>query len=230
MAYGQIEKSNNLAQLDVVLSPPKFPAKEMILQGKKIGSIEDYLKANLQYPEKTLDKLEQGTEIVHFIVTPTGELISMSIVNSVSPEIDAEVVRVLKATNGKWQPAFANGEPIAMAKDVSMVFKLQETTNFVSMARKYSKKGNNKLFVLKDPKKALKYYEKGINLLPNEDFLLTMRGICKFELGDKDGASKDWSRIKNDKNAVDQIVSDDYISDDIRELDGYSEMHRMTEK
>jgi len=228
VAFGKSEKSGNLSEADANLSSPKFPAEAMILQGKKISSINDFLSCNIQYPEESLNNSIQGTEVIHFIVSPEGEVTSVNIVNSVSPEIDNEMLRLLKATSGNWVPAKLKGVPIAKEKEISVVFKLEGTEDFVAMARDYAKRGNKKFFTKKEPEKAMKFYDMAINLLPNDDCLLTMRGLCKLELGDEEGALNDWKRTRNSLTAiVEPIVSNDHLGDDdVGKFQEYSELEK----
>ncbi|MDP2888038.1 MAG: energy transducer TonB, partial [Bacteroidota bacterium] len=137
VVFGQNEMQKPLPEIEVI--PPKFSAAETFWNGKKIESIDDYLKANVEYPEKALNDGYYGTEVIQFVVTPTGELAEFKVINSVCRDIDEEVVRVLKTTNGSWKPALVNSEPVPMAKEVSLVFVLNESDDFVSMAKSYSK-------------------------------------------------------------------------------------------
>ena len=75
------------------------------------------------------------------------------------------------------------------------------------------------------PKKALKYFDKGITLLPKEKSLLALRGLTRFELGDKDGALRDWTRIKT----LGGFEGSEYI-ESYSGMKGYAEMTRVLEK
>ena len=194
ITFGQNSKSNSLEEIEVI--PPTFPEAESICQGKNVESINDYLSNNIEFPQMSVNSGLQGTEVIQFVVTPKGELTDFNVINSVSSEIDKEVIRVLEVTSGLWKPAHINGEPVAMVKEVSLVFKLNEKDDFKVMAKKFANQGNKMLFIKKDPKRALKYYDMGITLLPNEESLLATRGLCKYELGDEEGARRDWNRIK----------------------------------
>jgi tetratricopeptide (TPR) repeat protein len=225
-AFSQNEKPDSIFENHVI--PPRFPAKETTWKGNKIESIEDYLNTYIRNSNKTrvLNYALQGTEVIQFTVTSTGELTDVVVINSVSPQIDMELMKVLRVTSGKWNPAYQNGQPVDMVREVSVVFKLFKTDDFISMARDYASLGNKKLFAENNPKEALKYYDMGINLLPNEYALLLMRGICKYELGDSEGARKDWNRFK--------IIPDNgnnhaipYTVEDISNRDGYAEMLKI---
>lgn len=45
-------------------------------------------------------------------------------------------------------------------------------------------------------KKALKFYNEGVNYMPCESTLLAARGICKYEMGDEEGAEQDQLRLQ----------------------------------
>jgi tetratricopeptide (TPR) repeat protein len=99
----------------------------------------------------------------------------------------------------------------------------------VSRAKSYSNQGNKKLFLENDPKKALKYYDMGIALLPNEYALLVTRGMCLFELGNEDEARRDWERCRI-LSETDKVQIDSIYLTDIKKLKGYSEMIQLIQK
>jgi TonB family protein len=238
ITFGQERKRHMLPE--VVVTPPRFTGTEDVLtklQGEGIGYLKDYLISHIQYPENSLSWQEEGTEVVKFIVTPKGEVTDMSVINSVSPEIDKEVLRVLASTSGMWKPASNNGNPIAIEKEISIAFSADDPNpadRFVGLAKYNFIKGNKMLFlhkvdkktsnfynlvIQKDNKKALYYFNNAVRYVPNDKGLLVSRGVCKYQLGDKAGACKDWKRIK----ALGGIEGDSFL-DNFCEFDGYSEM------
>ncbi|MDP2844208.1 MAG: tetratricopeptide repeat protein, partial [Acetobacterium sp.] len=86
-----------------------------------------------------------------------------------------------------------------------------------------------KLFIEKNPKKALKYYDMGIALLPNEYSLLLARGMCRFELGNEEGARSDWNRCRILSEAEKVQLDPEYWADS-EKLKGYNEMMQLTQK
>lgn len=60
--------------------------------------------------------------------------------------------------------------------------------------------------------------------VPNDKSLLAIRGICKYQLGDKAGACRDWNRIKT----LVGMGGDAYL-DNFCEQPGYSEMIGMVQ-
>jgi tetratricopeptide (TPR) repeat protein len=149
------------------------------------------------------DLKPEGTEVVRFTVTPSGELSDFAIINSVSREIDKEIIRVLETTNGMWIPGNNDNVPTGMTKEVSLAFCIKNNSSksvteiFKEKATNCYFAGSKALFEKQNPKKALKYYNWGINYLPNDQSLLLGRGICRYETGDKEGARQDWERLKS---------------------------------
>jgi TonB family protein len=197
-SFGQNQKPDfNIELEETKVIPPKFCANDKFIQGETFETIDEFMSKNVVYPTQSSTCRVQGTELVKFTVNPSGELTNFVVLNSVCKKMDEEVIKVLKLTNGMWQPGFANGYPNAMEKEVSVAFVLHPSNDFVKMAKSYMKQGNKMLFEKNNPKKALKYYDAGINLLPNNETLLAVRGLCKYELGDDTGASRDWERISS---------------------------------
>lgn len=203
ITFGQIEeqKMKHVDVEEVQVIPPKFTEVKdaiLLMKEEKTKSIEHFVAKHIVYPEKDSKSFNQGTEVVQFTILPTGELADFNIINGISPQINEEVIRVLKTTNGMWIPGYNNGEPVAMEKEISIVFKVTGSIfdkDFTTLARKHFSKGAEVLFTNKKPKKALKYFDKGIHLLPNDENLLFMRGMARYEVGDKSGAFSDWERM-----------------------------------
>lgn len=55
--------------------------------------------------------------------------------------------------------------------------------------------------------------------MPNDESFLVIRGMCRYELGDKTGACQDWKRIK----VLGGLESDFYLNN-FCEFKGYSDM------
>ncbi len=167
-----------------------------------LNSLNQYLQKNVQYPEACKARCLEGTEIVQFVVSSKGEVSNFKVINSISPQIDDELIRVLKTTNKMWKPGTnVNGLPVASTKEVSIAFFVQMGENdeldFLTEAIKFYNKGNVQLYEKENSKAALKNYNKAICYLPNDKCLLMVRGMCRYELGDKDGAYRDWTRIRS---------------------------------
>jgi len=214
MAYSQNINTKVYTNVEVVA--PQF-------KGDLYESINDFLINAVQYPSESKSRGLQGTEVIEFKVTTDGNIKDFKVVNSISSEIDQEVIRVLQVTNGKWKPGLANGEPVDMKKEVSVTFITSSEKELVKKAKILQDRGNHWMFVKNKPEKALKYFDEGIKLLPFEESLLAARGLCKYELGDTDGALADWQRI-NDINETNRSENNIEIADNYKKLSGYKEM------
>lgn len=204
---------------------PKFAGPKVSVANTylKESSLRQYLMSNIRYPEESKMWGNEGIEVVHFTVTPKGEISDVIIVNSVSPEIDKEVLRVLSTTNRMWSPGLKNGELVSMEKEVSIVFcmndRAKSSKDFLALAKPNFDRGNKKFFVAKNNKSALRLYNKAIRCYPNDKSMLLARGMCLYELGDNDGAFRDWNRIRT----LGGIESDEFLKS-FASYKGYNEV------
>jgi TonB family protein len=187
---------NQRTMEEITVTPPKFSAAETLIQGKYFATVDDYLMHTVQYPQEAVNNGNQGTEVVRFVVTPSGNVTGISVINSICPEIDEEVIRMLQFTNGLWKPGSINGKAVAMEQEVSVAFKLHPSRDFVAMAKDYLKQGN-KMLLKGNTRRALSFYDKAVTLLPNEEALLAVRGMCRYQTGNTDGAAADCKRLKS---------------------------------
>lgn len=202
-----------------VITTPEFKSNS-----GNVGNVylKNYLLRHLEYPENSLQWNQEGTEVVQFIVTSEGHVTDLTIINSLSQDIDREVIRVLMSTSGMWRPAFENGKPVAKAREVSIAFapgELNPDKRFIHEAQEYLALGNKQFFNKKDNKNALYFYDKAVRYVPNDKNLLATRGICKYQLGDKAGACNDWNRIRSLGGTEGNTYLDNFC-----EYKGYSEM------
>lgn len=207
---------------EIKVTPPKF-------RSEFYQNLNDFLLSGIEYPVESIKAGNEGTEVIHFVITPMGNITDIRIINSISEIIDLEMKRILEITAGMWIPGTANGEPVFMEKEISVVFKISEKSDFVAKAKSNLELGNKMLFEKKNPEKALKYFDKSITLLPNEETLLAVRGLCKYEMGDIESAKNDWNRLKilEEKNDAESLIK---TSVNYSQLSGYSEMITFVNK
>ena len=231
-AIGQNESKDRVVSInEVEVTPPKFTGIENvanIVQGTETATIHQYVADNFKYPYKNGIWYE-GTEVVRFTVTHSGELSNFNVLNSVSHKIDEEIILVLESTNGMWKPGYNNGKPVDMEKEFAMAIKIGVSEDqalmkdFKKIAKCDFKSGNKSFFAKGKPKKALKHYDHGIKLMPYDQALFYMRGLCRYELGDKEGARQDWERLVN----LGGIDNSEYFAEDVKKLKGYHEVTEM---
>jgi TonB family protein len=82
-----------------------------------------FLMYEIKYPEKSLKEGTQGTVVVQFIVTKEGDVKDPYVVRSISPELDAEALRVV-GLSPKWNPGLVKGDPVDTRYTVPVKFSL----------------------------------------------------------------------------------------------------------
>jgi hypothetical protein len=226
-----LTQERNLDEGTQNVIPPQFEGGkfELLTQGEKCGSLEDYLRGCVCYPEECIRKEIEGTEVVEFVVTPEGILTAFNVINSLSPETDAHVIDLLKKTSGMWNPGKIDNKVVPMKKEISVVFRYCEfadlkSADFLSVATKYYKRGCNQLFDKHNPSRALKNFNAGIRYLPSDESLLILRGICRYELGDEPGALKDWERVKTVSGRRSEIKQ---YAEALHEFKGYDTLSKV---
>ncbi|MPQ47849.1 TonB family protein [Marinifilum sp. N1E240] len=190
-----MSKSKMLKGVEV--KPPLFTGIKGtvdVIKATDFGSIYDYLSEKTQYPDNFIKRITEGTAIIQFTVFPNGNLGDFQIVNSVSDEIDREVIRVLESTNGMWIPGKNNGNSVEMQREVSVTF-MRDGSNHLQLAHKYYKRSNKKLMKNK-PKRALRFVNYAMVYQPYSDALLFLRARTHLELGNSDNACQDFNRMK----------------------------------
>jgi TonB family protein len=86
-------------------------------------SIDSYFMRHIKYPKASRRNKTQGTVILSFLVKPDGSLENIEIVQSVSPEIDQEALRVVK-NMPKWIPASYRNSFFSTKISLPISFKL----------------------------------------------------------------------------------------------------------
>ena len=82
-----------------------------------------FLQKNINYPQMERDNDIQGKVVLRLLVDETGEVGDIEILRHVSPGLDKEALRVVKALP-KWKPATYNNKPVAVYYVLPVVFRL----------------------------------------------------------------------------------------------------------
>lgn len=90
---------------DVVEQMPTFPGGEVALL--------EYICANLKYPQSALEQGTQGTVMLRFVVTSTGDIGEVQILKGLDPDCDDEAKRVVKSLP-KFSPGMQQGRPVSV--------------------------------------------------------------------------------------------------------------------
>lgn len=215
---------------EVEVRPPSFLGVAYEEYSPEI-TIEDYIADRMQYPSIDVKFQNEGTEVVIFTVGTDGKLSDFEVVNSISREVDDEVIRVLRTTDGMWTPGMNNDGPVDMQRQIAIAFKIsfdenhENLTNFKTVAERYFKRGSKQLYVKHHPRKALRIINQGIVYMPFDDGLLVMRGFCKYTLGDVEGAFEDLNLVR-EVSGMDNLM---LLAHEYEEFDGFVDLIKEIE-
>ena len=101
---------------DVCDEMPQFPGGT--------SELMKFLSMNIRYPKEAEEKGEQGRVIVTFVVGRDGTISDAAVRKSVSPQLDAEALRIVNAMP-TWTPGKQNGEPVRVKYTIPVTFRLQ---------------------------------------------------------------------------------------------------------
>lgn len=96
---------------------PKYPGGE--------SAMYVFMAQNVRYPKAAMADSIQGRVVVKFVVQPDGAITDAGVVKSVSPDLDAEAVRVVKLMP-RWIPGESGGKKVACEYALPISFKLQK--------------------------------------------------------------------------------------------------------
>lgn len=106
---------------DVVLESaeimPKYPGGT--------SGLMSYLARNIKYPFDAQQSKTQGRVVIQMIVNKDGHVISPKVIQSVSPSLDAEAIRVVMGMP-RWEPGKNDGKTVAVQYTLPITFKLQQ--------------------------------------------------------------------------------------------------------
>ncbi len=108
------QKANN--DLFVVIEElPEFP-------GGGREALKSWISENLKYPGEAYNKKIMGSVNVGFLVTASGKIMDVKVINSVNPLLDAEAKRVISSMPD-WKPGTQKGKPVPVQMKVQVEFK-----------------------------------------------------------------------------------------------------------
>ena len=101
---------------DMVEQAPQFPGGP--------SELRTYLAKNIKYPVEAQKAGQQGRVICQFVVTKEGKPADIKVVRGVSPVLDNEAVRVIKAMPA-WTPGKQDGQAVNVRYTLPVTFRLQ---------------------------------------------------------------------------------------------------------
>lgn len=119
----EVGRKNNLNNSEnnddvfmVVEEMPEYPGGPAALRA--------FLANNVKYPPEAVKNRIQGKVYVTFVVEKDGTVGAVKIARGVSPELDAEALRVVKLLTN-WKPGKQKGEDVRVSFTVPINFALQ---------------------------------------------------------------------------------------------------------
>lgn len=100
----------------IVQEMPSFPG------GKEALMI--YIAEHVVYPRDAIDNRIQGTVLLRFVVSSTGEVKNVEVTRSVDPLLDNEALRVIGAMP-RWKPGKQDGNPVPVWFAVPVAFVIR---------------------------------------------------------------------------------------------------------
>ena len=131
-----------------------------------------------------------GTIIVSFTLTKKGEIVKIHPIQFDTQKNGINAILAVQKTSKNWSPTYINGQAVDQ--------KYKIAYNFISLNSSYELdvKMANKLAKNGMYKKALKYYNKAIEVNKNEASLYLSRAEVKLALNDIDGLKSDLAKCK----------------------------------
>lgn len=128
-------KDSKLMEVVVVGYAPKDDVitPEVVLESAEImpkypggaSGLMSYLARNIKYPFDAQQSKTQGRVVIQMIVNKDGHVISPKVIQSVSPSLDAEAIRVVMGMP-RWEPGKNDGQTVAVQYTLPITFKLQQ--------------------------------------------------------------------------------------------------------
>ena len=97
---------------------------EMPLYPGGVEALRMFLAQTVKYPVEAQKKGTQGKVYVNFVVEKDGSVGLVKIARGVSPELDAEALRVVKLLSG-WKPGRHKGKDVRVSYTVPIKFALE---------------------------------------------------------------------------------------------------------
>ena len=119
MPLEEAKKSENPKNDDLVFTVveemPQFPGG--------MQKAMEFLAKNIRYPAESQKAKIEGRVIVQFVVKEDGKVSDVKVVRSVSPDLDAEAIRVVSMMP-EWIPGKQRGKAVAVKYTMPIMFRL----------------------------------------------------------------------------------------------------------
>mgnify|MGYP000925249005 CR=1 FL=1 len=162
-----------------------------------LNALMKFIQENVVYPKSEIDADVQGKVMIRFVIMEDGQVDSIKVVQSVSPLLDAEAIRVTKAL-ARFKPGYQQGKPVRVYFNLPYVFKFENKNTPSDIKENKDPDFRNALSLIryKDYKEALKALEYSISKFPNDYLAYVRKAECELSLGLKDEACESFYKAK----------------------------------
>ena len=176
----QDKQKDNTKVFDVVEKMPTFPGGMV--------AMAEYLNKNVHYPKVAEEKKTEGRVIVTFVVGKDGSISNAELARSVSEELDAEAIRVIRSMP-KWEPGTMNGKPVNVKFTVPVTFSLRGDASNPNVNKKEQSLDHNetKVIYIVDGQVAQKEEVEKLSPLTIESMTVVKNGELLNKYGAKEG-------------------------------------------
>jgi TonB family protein len=108
-------------------TPQPKDTPDTYTEAEPINGYEDlysYFEKELKYPSEVTSAVE-GDVSVTFVINKNGRPDQVQFINSLGPEFDKEVIRVIN-NMPEWKPAMQNGKPVPAKITQSFTFSIKK--------------------------------------------------------------------------------------------------------
>ena len=116
-------KRKNYQEVMGVIDESKPKPDKYAMYPNGLKGIYEHIAKTTRYPSSAIEKNIQGKVIVEFIVEKNGQVKEAKIIESVSPELDKEALRVILSLE-KFYPGFIDNKPVRVLYRQPINFKL----------------------------------------------------------------------------------------------------------
>jgi tetratricopeptide (TPR) repeat protein len=134
-----------------------------------------------------------GVLLATFIVSKSGDVDSLKILESFDEKFNPIFIKAFNHLKRDWKPAIVNGKYVAVQMSVRLkygAYNSKDPDEMLLVIKANSYYNNN------DFDSAIYYYDKAIELKPDDIVALYKRGMAKLALGNIKAACEDWNRVK----------------------------------
>ena len=107
------------------------------------GNIFDYLAQHVRYPEEAEKNGIGGMVYVQFVIDTTGKVVEPKVIRGVSPELDAEALRVVSGMPA-WKPGMQRGKPVRVSFTLPVQVSTMVADSICIMGNSVTGSGNPK--------------------------------------------------------------------------------------